>query len=109
MNKERWRKINEGINHIRLSNRIGSHQSCIRLNPACSDEHNLKIVQLCMEFLKTKVPFYTEAELILGGRPDIFLPITLECYEIMKSETDESIEAKRKRYPSLFSIKEIRI
>ena len=109
MKQEMILRINEAIQNIRISNRSGSHLSCIRLNPGCSDAHNMKIVELSMEFLRNKIPFYTEAILLSGGRPDIFLPATSEIYEIMHTETDEMLEAKIKKYPSKFKIIKIRV
>ena len=59
--------------------------------------------------LKNKIPFLTEAIFVNGGRADIVNLYTKEIYEIMVSESAESIEAKKKRYPSVFTIKEVRI
>ena len=107
--REKWQRINEALQTIRISNRNSSHLSCIRLNPACSDEHNLKIVSLCLEFLKNQIPFMTEAIFNNGSRADLINCMTHECYEIMVTETEESIEAKAKRYPDLFKIIKVRI
>ena len=102
--REKWQRINEALQTIRISNRNSSHLSCIRLNPACSDEHNLKIVSLCLEFLKNQIPFMTEAIFHNGYRADLINCYTHEIMEVMKSETDESIENKIKKYPQIFKI-----
>lgn len=109
MIREKWNIINEALQTIRISNRNGSHLNCIRLNNNCSVIHNDKIIELAKEFLRNNIPFITEAEFKTGGRADLINCFTHKIYEIMHTETDESIEAKQTKYPDLFKIIKIRV
>ena len=109
--KELQMRINEAMRHVRFSNKSGSHENCIRLNPQSKGPHNDKIVELCKEFLEMQIPFFTEAIFMDNrgntiGRGDILLPATHEVLEIMHTETDERFE--QKKYPDIFKIKKIR-
>lgn len=108
-NKERWQRINQALQTIRISNRNGSHVNCLRLHNNNSEIHNDKIIAIAKEFMRMNIPFITEAEFITGGRADLVNLFTHECYEIMMSETDESIEAKAKKYPDIFKIIKVKI
>ena len=98
-------KINIALNQVRLGQR--GHLNCIRLNPSCSAEHNLKIIEICMEYLRLGIPFMTEAIFLNNARCDILLPATKEIIEVMKSETEKRYKAKN--YPSVFTIRQVRI
>lgn len=101
--------INEAVLQLRISNRVGSHMNCIRLNSSCSDAHNAEIINRCIEALKLKIPFYTEAIFRNGSRADIFYPATGEITEILHTETDERFSEKIKNYPEMFKITKVRI
>ena len=110
MNKtERWQRINEALQMIRISNRNGSHLNCIRLNNNCSPAHNDKIIEICKGYLRDNIPFMTEAIFLNGYRADVINCFTHEVMEIMNTESDESILAKQSKYPEIFTIKKIRI
>ena len=107
--RERWKIINEALQTIIISNRNGSHLNCIRLSNAASEEHNKKIIEICLEFLRTNTPFMTEAIFHNGYRADLINCYTHEVMEIMVTETDESIENKISKYPDLFKIVKVRV
>ena len=106
--REKWQRINEALQTIRISNRNGSHLNCLRLHNNNSEIHNDKIIAIAKEFLRNNIPFMTEAEFIRGGRADLINLYTHEIYEVAVSESDESIEAKAKRYPDIFKIVKVR-
>ena len=109
MNKLQFQRMREALRTIEFSNRSGSHIGCIRLNNNCSDLHNDKIIKLCKEFNRLNIPYLTEAKFINNsGKADIVNLATHEIYEVMVTETDESIEAKAKKYPSIFKILNVR-
>lgn len=108
-NRERWKIINQALQEIRISNRNGSHVNCLRLHNNNSDIHNDKIIAVAKEFMKMNIPFMTEAEFIMGGRADLINLFTHEIYEIMVTESDESIENKIRNYPSLFKVIKVKI
>ena len=107
--RERWRIINEALQTIRISNRNGSHLNCLRLHNNNSPEHNDKIIEIAKEFLRNNIPFMTECEFVTGGRADLVNCYTKEIYEIVVSESDESIENKIKKYPDIFKIIKVKI
>ena len=109
MNKAIQQRINEAILQMRISNRSGSHENCIRLSPQSKGKHNDKIIELCKEYLGTGVKFYTEAIFHNGSRADIFLPALNECIEVLNTETDERFSQKIKKYPEAFKIVRVRI
>jgi hypothetical protein len=102
MNKEeRQRQINDTLRdlHWKLGNRSGSHINCIRFNPTNTKEHEMKKADICYELQKLDKPFITEPELEGYGRPDILNILDYEFIEIVCSESEESLEAKSKKYP----------
>lgn len=103
--KEKQNKINEALSYVRMSNR--GHLNCIRINPSCSTAHNFKIVELCHEYLRTGVPFMTEAIFKDGQRCDILLPATMEIIEVMHTETEKRFNSKT--YPKEFTITKVRV
>ena len=112
MNLKTQTKINDALRYLSMSNKSGSHLNCIRLNPSCSDCHNDEIIKRCKEYLKSGIPFMTEAIFIdsngkRGGRCDILLPATHDIIEVMKTETEEDF--LKKHYPQLFKITKIRV
>lgn len=107
--KETQQRINEALRYIRHSNKSGSHVNCLRLHDNCSEAHNGKIIAIAKEFHKLNIPFITEAEFINGGRADLINLSTHEIYEVAKSESEESLANKLKKYPSIFKIIKIRI
>ena len=108
-NTDRIQKINEALQHIRISNRSGSHVNCLRIQNNCSVVHNDKIIELAKEFLRNHIPFVTEAIFKNNSRCDILLPATFEIIEILHSETDERFSKKIKNYPDVFTIRKVRI
>ena len=106
MNKETQRKINEALQQVRISNRSGLHDNCIRLNPNKKHhQHNIEIIKRCLEYLYNGTPFLTEAIFNNGQRADILLPSIPLIEEVMITETDKYFETKN--YP--FPIKQIKI
>ncbi len=107
INKETQRKINESLQQVRISNRSGLHDNCIRLNPNKKHhQHNIEIIKRCLEYLYNGTPFFTEVIFDKNGqRADILLPSIPLIEEIMISETDKYFETKD--YP--FPIKQIRV
>ena len=79
-----------------------THRNCIRLSAnKHHDKHNRAIIERALEYLYLGIPFYTEVEFRIPwkGRADIVLPLTQEIIEIVNTESKESIEEKRKKYP----------
>lgn len=110
MNKQQFQRMREALQTIEFSNRNGSHVDCIRLNNNCSDVHNNKIIELCKEFKKNGIAFMTEAKFRDNlGRADIITLSDHTIYEIMNTESDESILAKQNKYPNIFKIIKVRI
>ena len=105
MNSNKQAKINEAMNYVRLGNR--GHINCIRLNSSCSDPHNIKIIELCSEYLRMGIPFVTECIFKDGSRCDILLPATFEIIEVMVTETEERF--KEKHYPGVFDVRKVKV
>ncbi len=88
-------------NNIRrlLKHSSNIHTNCIRLNIGNTDEHEEKKFRLCRAFKKAGQHFICEAEFIKGGRADIINLDRMLIYEIVKSESKESLELKAHTYP----------
>ena len=109
MNKQKvYNRRNEVLKIIRPSSRLGSYSNCIRINPNNSLTHERRKLEVCYELIKSGAEIFTEVE-FYGGICDI-LSIDRNgnplIYEIVVSETKESLEAKKLKYP--FDIVEIR-
>ena len=97
--KEKFFKVRNNLNLIRFSNRSGCHINCFRFNLSESREHILKKLDVCIDLLKKKHKFITEAVFIDGGRADVFDLTEGTIYEIMNSESDKEFKEKVKKYP----------
>lgn len=76
------------------------HRNCIRINIGNSIPHEAKKFLKCFELQEQGHKFITEARLLnLEGRIDIIDLTDGIAYEVMESESKESIEWKRKVYP----------
>lgn len=79
-----------------------NHRNCIRLSGnKHHHKHNVALINQALEYLYLGIPFYTEVEFAFPwkGRADIVLPLTQEIIEIVNTESKESIEEKKKKYP----------
>ena len=99
MNKEDLaRRRNDTARLFRQTSKI--HRGCIRLNAGSTWEHELAKIYKCRELLRQGKDFITEAEFEGGqGRADIVCLDEGVVYEIVQTESEESIQDKRKRYP----------
>lgn len=61
--------------------------------------HARKVFETCYELNKWGEKFYTEAVFKNGCRADIFVLDTRQAIEVLESESEESIQAKRTKYP----------
>jgi hypothetical protein len=82
-----------------LDYRFNHKLNVIKLSKHETREHSLAKCLTCIELLENGVDFYTEAIFNNGKRADIYCPKKNTAYEIVKSETKESIENKKKEYP----------
>ena len=62
-------------------------------------DHFLAKCLLCWEFKQLSQSFVTESIFANGKRADVFNLSNGTAYEVVKSESNESIERKRKEYP----------
>ena len=85
----------------------GSH---IAINIGNSKAHEMKKAEVCYDLLRIGATIITEGKLINGKRPDILRLdlITPVAYEIVKSETQKSIDAKKISYAGI-DIVEVRV
>lgn len=75
------------------------HRNCVRISVANSLEHEIKKLRLCYAFKKANQEFVCEAVFLKGGRADIFNLSNGNAYEIISSESEESLVAKEHAYP----------
>ena len=103
--QKRLRERNRVFGLIRQSNSSGSHVNCIRFNATNTNEHEGAKAAICLELLRRKVLFYTEATFKNGKRCDIiaFNPKTGDSriIEVLHSETLSEAKEKTKEYPDL--------
>lgn len=75
-------------------------QNAIYISAGESDSHLIAKVLQCKKLLQEGKTYYTEAVWKnKSGRADIFCLDELQAYEIVVSESEESIARKRKEYP----------
>lgn len=81
-----------------------------RINIGNTQAHEMRKCELCYELKKIGKIFLSEPRLQSGGRPDILIMDTWPpiAYEIMQTETQESIEKKRIKYGDIV-IEEVRL
>jgi hypothetical protein len=103
-----YNRRNEVLKIVRPSSRLGSYSNCVRINPNNSLIHERKKLEVCYELIKAGCEVFTEVE-FYGGICDI-LSIDKNgnplIYEIVVTESKESLEAKKLKYP--FEIVEIK-
>jgi hypothetical protein len=81
---------------IRISNR---HKNCLKWSPNELDGHLQMKFAICRHLLAKGKEFYTEAIFNDGGRADIINADDAVIYEVVDSESEESINRKRVDYP----------
>jgi len=76
------------------------HRNCIRINTNSTYEHEKKKFDECWRLAKEGKAYITEAEgEDKSWRADILVLDDNLAIEIVKSETDESIQIKNRKYP----------
>lgn len=95
--KDRQAKRNASARLLRFTSR--HHVNCCRLNVNNTLKHELFKALECYNLRKQGHDFITEAEWEKGGRADILDLDLMEAVEIAVSESDESLELKKKAYP----------
>lgn len=110
MNKlDLMRKRNDAMREIRISNKVGSHRNCIRINVNNSFEHELAKLRICYDLIKSGKEVFTEAVFDNGSRADIVVLDDYRIIEVLCSESEESCLEKAKKYPSLFVLEMMKI
>ena len=95
----RFKRINEASNLVRIGNRSGSHRGCIRINPSNSYEHEKAKFDECYELAKNGKEYLTEAIFHNGKRADIIVLDENRVIEILHTEKLEEAKEKVKGYP----------
>jgi hypothetical protein len=71
----------------------------VKLSKGNTFEHEFAKFLLCWELLQTGKIFVTEAKMINNLRADIYVVGDNEVYEVVCTETNKSIEKKKRDYP----------
>ena len=108
-NQDLMRKRNDAVREIRISNKVGSHRNCIRINVNNSFEHELAKLQICYNLIKSGKEVFTEAIFVNGSRADIVVLDDFKIIEILCSESEDGCLEKAKKYPSLFVLEMVKI
>jgi hypothetical protein len=108
MTKDDWRIINQNMREFKHPTQLWQINR-ICLNTGNTLKHELKKAEICYKLIQQGRSVVTEAKLLNGLRPDIlcvdlYPPI---AYEIVKSESDASLERKALAYP--FRIIQVRV
>mgnify|MGYP001593034604 CR=1 FL=1 len=102
--REKFSKEREAREKIRVSNR---NRDCLRWSSGESNAHIQRKLDICKILKKQGKEFYTECIFDNGeGRADICV-VEAEnprIYEIYETETKESLEVKKAKYPDIFEI-----
>lgn len=99
-----YNRRNEILSVLKPSSKSGSYRNCVRIsnNPKVSWEHEKKKFDFCFQLVKAGCEVFTEAEFDNGCVCDILCIDTngdAFIYEIVNTETEESIANKRLKYP----------
>ena len=103
------RKRNDAMREIRISNKIGSHRNCIRINVNNSIEHELAKLRICYELIRSGKEVFTEAIFDNGSRADILVLDDFKIIEVLYSESETSCLKKAEKYPELFELEMVKV
>ena len=95
---------NDTARLVRHSNRCGSHRQCIRISTSNSLAHEIEKLKQCYKLMQEHKEFFTEAIFEDGSRADIIVLDNNSAIEIVDSESDDSLQAKRRKYPVDFEV-----
>ena len=105
MNKQDlMRKRNDAMREIRMSNKVGSHRNCIRINVNNSIEHEITKLRVCYDLIKDGMEVFTESVFVNGSRADIVVLDDHRVIEVLCSESEKDCKEKFKNYPELFML-----
>jgi hypothetical protein len=90
-------KVNAGLRL--LDNHYNITLNAIKVNVHNTIEHELAKAKVAYFLIKSKKDIVVEAIFRGGGRADIFVPETMQVYEILKSEKLGESELKKNYYP----------
>lgn len=92
-----------------LLNRSVRHDlNWIKLQRNKTPEHNHLMAIVCTQLAREQIDFMTECTFKTGGRADIVAPLEGVIFEIVCSETEARLLAKKDYYPSELRIVPIR-
>ena len=77
-----------------------SHINCFRLNVGNTFEHELKKFEIFYDLRKNKEDVITEARFKCGIRADVFEINAGIIWEVMHTETNQSISEKQNKLPA---------
>ena len=103
------RKRNDAMREIRISNKVGSHRNCIRINVNNSIEHEITKLKICYDLIKCGKEVFTEAVFVNGSRADILVLDDHKVIEVLNSEKEDDCLEKVKNYPSLFELEMVKV
>jgi len=91
-------KRNESARLLEFTSR--GHRNCVRFNTTNGVKHEMKKAEVCYYLKLAGIEYCTEAEFVgKESRADIMVLDDNCAIEIIDSESPESIELKRKKYP----------
>ena len=93
------------MQEVRINNKTANIFTSFRCNVHDSDKHIKKMFEIWLEHRRLRIPVLTEVTFNNGSKCDILLPSQFEIIEILVTETQERLEAKK--YP--FKIREVRV
>jgi len=108
-NMDLMRKRNDAMRKIRMSNKVGSHRNCIRINVNNSFEHEITKLRICYDLIKSGKEVFTEAIFDNGSRADILVLDDHKVIEILNSEKEKDCLEKANKYPGLFSLEMVKV
>ena len=97
--KQLMQKRNDSARLLEHTSSI--HRNCVRFNADNGIAHEMKKAEVCYHLKEAKIEFVCEAEFYgkKTGRADILILDECVALEIVDSESMESIEKKKKKYP----------
>ena len=108
-NMDLMRKRNDAMRKIRMSNKVGSHRNCIRINVNNSFEHEITKLRICYDLIKSGKEVFTEAIFDNGSRADILVLDDHKVIEVLCSEKEKDCLEKANKYPDLFSLEMVKV
>ena len=111
MNEKTFKKIRDLKRQINFNSLSGNKENMVSLNLNEGSDHLSKKIEVCMELINKGYSIWTEVIFVDSGCRGDVVGISKEgnglIVEIINTESKESLEKKKSKYPSDFEFIEV--